>query len=66
MTKLPRWKSHKIVLGDKVIEDRPGLIMHTWQLECGLEVNVNAELAARVPPGVDPVGGYYVQYRDGF
>ena len=66
MENLPEWQSHKIVKGDKIIADEPGLIMHTWSLDCGMSVEVSPSLEKRVPDGVDPVGGYYVLYKGGF
>lgn len=65
---LPRWQSHKIVEADKIIMvhgETPHLYGH-WDLQCGETVQVKASLAHRVPDGVDPVGGYYVRYADGF
>ena len=61
---LPHWKSHKIVAADKIIK-----AWHSgtrWDLTCGATIEVPQHLENRVPHGVDPLGGYYVRYEDGF
>jgi hypothetical protein len=61
---LPRWQSHKIVDGDKIIK-----VWHSgtrWDLACGVTIEVSQQLENRVPHGVDPLGGYYVRYNDNF
>lgn len=70
--KVPTWRSHKEVCGDKVINkvavmgnDGEDRVEH-WELEGGAVVKVLGSLRNRVPEGVDPVGGYYVLYEDGF
>ena len=65
---LPRWQSHKRVWGDKIeaaVDESPSMHGH-WDLLCGASVAVSLQLARRVPEGVNPVGGYYVRYNDGF
>ena len=65
---LPRWQSHKIVHGDKIVaavDESPSMNGH-WTLLCGASVLVDLKLAHRVPEGVNPVGGYYVRYNDNF
>lgn len=64
---LPRWRSHKIVRGDKItgVLDEP----RRWCLACGGIVDVSDELQQRVPvkDGLQlAFGGYYVRYEDGF
>lgn len=65
---LPRWQSHKEVLGDKIISaaDSSELAPAIWRLACGALIDVSSTLQGRVPKGIDPVGGYYVRYADGF
>jgi hypothetical protein len=73
---LPRWQSHKIVEADKIvgIETRSvlqeaaveGDTYSVWVLAGGARVFVTHTLFARVPEGVDPIWGYFVQYEDGF
>ena len=65
---LPRWRSHKVVEADKIVaafNESPSMHGH-WNLLCGASVQVNLQLAHRVPEGVSAVGGYYVRYEDGF
>jgi hypothetical protein len=59
---LPRYRCHKAVREDKIIASGT---MH-WSLACGGSVILSMELRGRVPEHVDPVGGYYVLYDDGF
>ena len=66
--KLPMWQSHKIVAADKIVaavDESPSMHGH-WELLCGASVPVNLQLAHRVPEGINPIGGYYVRYKDGF
>lgn len=72
---LPQWQSHKKVWGDKIVrvsgdpENEVAFIGDTgyrWHLACGAVVMVDEKLLVRVPDGGNPVGGYYVQYADGF
>lgn len=69
--KLPRWRSHKQVWADRIVESR----IHThggldridiWTLEGGGTVQVFGSLRSRVPTDRSPVGGYYVLYDDGY
>lgn len=65
---IPQWQSHKKVWGDKIVavfDESPSMVGH-WELLCGETVVVSIQLAHRVPVGVNPVGGYYVLYEDGF
>jgi hypothetical protein len=70
---VPAWRSHKTVHADKIISavstmtslDGEGRTHH-WELEGGAVIKVLGSLRNRVPDGVNPVGGYYVQYDDGF
>lgn len=71
---LPRWQSHKIVSGDKIVEirqvdtaSRTGMYDsgHRWVLACGVTLQVTLDLAARPGPQ-NPLGGYYVLYENGF
>ncbi|MFA5381984.1 MAG: hypothetical protein WC356_02375 [Candidatus Micrarchaeia archaeon] len=67
-TALPEWQSHKRVRADKIVasvSESPSMTGH-WDLECGESVPVSLHLAHRVPEGVNPVGGYYVLYEDGY
>lgn len=63
---LPQWQSHKKVWADQIIavEQRPEYDL--WVLAGHVEIEARTELQNRVPTGTDPVGGYYVQYEDGF
>ena len=59
---LPQWQSHKKVRGGKITDAD----MTNWWLDSGGVVVLTPELKSRVPEGTDPIGGYYVQYADGF
>lgn len=71
---LPRWQSHKKVWGDKVIKvvdngpDCESAIQNDshiiWHLSCGAFIHVSKGLKTR--GGVNPLGGYYVRYQDGY
>jgi len=75
---LPKWKSHKEVHGDKVVEVYQSPVHDRvdgtdsgwrWKLKGGEVVNLNLDMVARLPFGnlsKDPVGGYYVLYPDGY
>lgn len=72
---LPRWKSHKEVLADKVIgttsNNDPSLVItddsgQRWRLASGALYAVTNALLGRVLKGESPVGGYVVRYADGF
>ena len=68
LSKIPRWQSHKIVAADKIvaaIDESPSMYGH-WDLLCGVSTPVSLQLAHRVPEGINPVGGYYIRYEDGF
>ncbi len=75
-TPLPQWQSHKKVYGDEIVRitirplGEPLVKDDTfvdWHLACGGIIHVSHELRHR-GGGQDgnPVGGYYVQYEDGF
>jgi hypothetical protein len=72
---LPRYQSHKKVWADKVVKvkDNSGENCEAamandsfiiWYLDSGGYVHVSKDLKLR--GGENPVGGYYVQYDDGF
>lgn len=63
-TPLPRWKSHKEVCADKIMEVWSAPL--AWRLAGGGMVNVSLALLERVPRDKDVIGGYYVRYADGF
>lgn len=60
---LPRWQSHKKVWADKIIgvTDETGV----WLLAGGGSVETSDGLKGRVNAPT-PIGGYYVQYDDGY
>ena len=66
---LPRWQSHKVVAADKIVGDQTDLEGYLaagscWLLACG--VIIENPPVSRVPEGVNPVGGFFVRYEDGF
>ena len=66
---LPRWQSHKVVAADKIVGDQTDLAGYPaagscWLLACG--VIIENPPVSRVPEGVNPVGGFFVRYEDGF
>lgn len=67
---LPRWQSHKVVEADKITGvtegDAATGVLFRWHLACGAKVDVGELLATRVPRGMQTVGGYFVQYPDGY
>lgn len=76
---LPRWKSHKEVWGDKIVEVRdvgpanregPDDSGFRWVLACGAIISVSLHLHNRVSDvidaSLDPTGGYYVLYNDNY
>ena len=74
-TELPEYKSHKIVRAAKVVEVRDNSgenceaamandTFIVWRLDNGGYVHVSKDLKMR--GGDDPVGGYYMLYKDGF
>lgn len=65
---LPRWQSHKIVEGDKIVEVIAilGPRVTRWRLACGIAVDVSDALYARVPSDIEATAGYYVLYDDGY
>jgi hypothetical protein len=71
---LPKWKSHKIVEGDRIVAIKDvGVANRTgpndsgerWVLACGEVIEVSLDLKIR-PAGQNPLGGYYVRYADNF
>ena len=67
---LPKWRSHKVVYGDKITEIRHGaadvnseFTGDSWLLECSALIPETNSLVAR---GAPSVGDYYVQYEDGY
>lgn len=73
---LPRWRCHKEVVADKIVDIRtlpprvaeeeeanPKDTRIRWQLACGWIVIVSSDLIARGSPNV---GDYFVQYLDGY
>jgi hypothetical protein len=69
MSKIPRWRSHKIVEGDRItgVSEGAGEVLFRWHLACGVTIDVDEDLARRLPRGTfSPVGGYLVIYEDGF
>lgn len=69
VAKLPVWKSHKLIFGDRILQVQhdplqPGEIW--WKLEGGGLVHVEKSLYARVPIGIPPAGGFFVRYEDGY
>ena len=66
LSALPRWRSHKIVSGDKITGISTDNGIERWHLACGAVIEVNDMLRNRVPGGAFPVGGYLVVYEDGF
>lgn len=71
---LPEWQSHKRVWGDKIVKivdngpncesamkDDSHVI---WHLACGGYLHVSVALRNR--GGENPLGGYYVLYKDGY
>lgn len=73
---IPKWQSHKIVEGDKIVEVRARDVGEPlrfddtfldWVLECGDLVHVSHEMRRRAPDIAGrAIGGYYVKYEDGF
>lgn len=65
---LPRWVSHKEVQADRIVEvlDGSGLALMRWRLEGGAIVDVDENLARRVPSAVSAIGGYFVLYQDDY
>lgn len=75
---LPKWKSHKIVSADRIIEVRDVGVAHRahqndsgqrWVLACGEVIEVSHQLLNRLPDGYahkEALGGYYIRYADGF
>jgi hypothetical protein len=78
VAKLPKWQSHKILEGDKIVAIKDvGVANRTgpndsgqrWVLACGVEIEVSLDLLSRLPIGKaykDALGGYYAKYQDGF
>lgn len=71
--KLPRWRSHKQVWADRIIERRyysetadGGERTEVWTLEGGGVIQAFGSLRSRVPTDRSPVGGYYILYDDGY
>lgn len=67
-TDLPKWRSHKEVGADKIIDitRAPASATDTgilWKLKCGRIINPTRDLIARGEP---VVGDYYVEYADGY
>lgn len=64
-TRLPRWRCHKEVEADKIIDIHTdsNILAHTeWVLASGTTVQVMPGWTAR---GVPSVGDYMVRYEDG-
>lgn len=68
-SELPQWQSHKVVRAGKVeavhVERRGAAARWSWIVD-GARLMATPELMARVPAGINPVGGYLVRYEDGF
>jgi hypothetical protein len=70
LTELPLWQSHKVVRAAKITGVSEGVLpvaLFVWHLEGGFCVQVNEDLARRLPRGIgSPIGGFLVAYEDGF
>lgn len=72
LTELPKFISHKIVQAARVTGVSEGHlpdILFVWHLAGGFQVEVDEDLARRVPTRVGPdgpIGGYFVLYPDGY
>ncbi len=72
LTELPKWTSHKVVQAARVTGVSEGHlpdILFVWHLAGGFQVEVDEDLARRVPTKVGehgPIGGYFVLYQDGY
>lgn len=71
MTDLPKWKCHKEVQADKIVDEGYDGNTHavSLKLESGesIVVRVLSPFWERLPPGEkSTVGGYYVRYEDGY
>jgi hypothetical protein len=70
ISELPRWQSHKIVQGARITGVSEGSlpdVLFVWHLEGGFSIEVDEDLARRIPRGVfSPTGGYLVIYEDGY
>lgn len=74
MTEIPRWQSHKVVTGDKVIaierifdathKDGPQHV-EQWTLTVGAVITAGGSLRSRVT-AADAIGGYYIRYDSGY
>lgn len=62
---LPKWKCHKIVEADQIVEIKYGIDGARWHLKCGIVIApiVTAKLTQR---GAPKVNDFYVRYNDGY
>lgn len=73
LANIPKWQSHKVVHADKIVGTstrplgepiREDDTFTDWILACGEIIPVSQEMRRRAPE--DPIGGYYMLYKDGF
>ncbi len=70
LTDLPRYQSHKVVQAARVTGVSEGHmpdVLFVWHLAGGFRVEVDEDLARRVPTGTrSPISGWFVLYEDGY